>query len=179
MTKRNAHALQRRYTKLLAIATAVTSARWQFGQGVTGGPPCSLGRGMLGVLRLVFARGLRLFGKWRDVVDQLRVALVHAPDVPARAAIVRDSRELARERQIPGGILPARRTGRSLEQVIVSRTERASSATSGLRHVSRRLDSFVSPKSWDAIPFVSLGGLQTVPPGELTSLRLGGSPLLP
>ena len=76
------------------------------------------------LLRLVFARGLRLLGKWRDVVDSVRVALVHAPDVPARTAIVRDSSELARERQIPGGILPARRTGRSLDQVSVSRHKR-------------------------------------------------------
>ena len=48
MTKRNAHALQRRYTKLLARATALTSAAWHFGQGVTGRPPWSLGLGMLG-----------------------------------------------------------------------------------------------------------------------------------
>ena len=51
---------------------------------------------------------------------------------------------LARERQIFGGILPTRRTGRSVEQLIVSRTERTSSPTSDLRHVARRLDSFVS-----------------------------------
>jgi hypothetical protein len=47
------------------------------------------------------------------VMDQLRVALVHAPDVSARTAIVRESRVLARERQIFGGILPTRRTGRN------------------------------------------------------------------
>ena len=46
------------------------------------------------------------------MMDQLRVVLVHAPDVSARTAIVRDSRVLARERQIFGGILPTRRTGR-------------------------------------------------------------------
>ena len=31
-------------------------------------------------------------------------------------------------------------------------------------HVERHLDSFVRPKSWEAIPFVSLEGLETVPP---------------
>ena len=98
----------------------------------------------VGVLRLLFARWLRLRTKWRDVMDQLRVVLVHAPDVSARTAIVRESRVLARERQIFGGILPTRRTGRSVEQLIVSRTERTSSPTSDLRHVARRLDSFVS-----------------------------------
>ena len=98
----------------------------------------------VGVLRLLFARWLRLRTKWRDVMDQLRVVLVHAPDVSARTAIVRESRVLARERQIFGGILPTRRTGRSVEQLIVSRTERTSSPTSDLRHVARRQDSFVS-----------------------------------
>ena len=47
MTKRNAHALQRRYTKLLATATALASGAWQFGQGVTE-RPWSLGLGMFG-----------------------------------------------------------------------------------------------------------------------------------
>ena len=72
--------------------------------------------------------GLRLRRKWRDVMDQLRVVLVHAPDVPARTAIVPDSRELARDRQIPGGILPTRRTGRTrhVGTSTFSRTERAS-----------------------------------------------------
>ena len=87
----------------------------------------------VGVLRLLFARWLRLRRKWRDVMNQVRVVLVHAPDVPARTAIVRDGRVPARERQTFGGILPTRRTGRSVEQVIVSRTERTSSATSDLR----------------------------------------------
>ena len=36
MTKRNAHARQRRYTKLLAMVTAVTQAAWHFGQVVIG-----------------------------------------------------------------------------------------------------------------------------------------------
>ena len=68
----------------------------------------------VGVLRLLLAGGLnRLRRKWRDVVDQLRVVLVHAPDVSARTAIVPDIRVLARERQIGGGVLPTRRTGRS------------------------------------------------------------------
>jgi hypothetical protein len=84
----------------------------------------------VGVLRLVFARGLRLRRKRRDVMDQLRVVLVHAPNVSARTPIVRESRVLARERQIFGSILPTRRTGRTLEQRHRSRTERASSATS-------------------------------------------------
>ena len=66
------------------------------------------------VLHLLLARGLnRLRRKWRHVVDQLRVVLVHAPDVSARTAIVRDIRVLARERQIGGGVLPTRRTGRT------------------------------------------------------------------
>ena len=39
MTKRNLHALQRMYTKLLAWATALTSAVRHFPQGVTGRPP--------------------------------------------------------------------------------------------------------------------------------------------
>ena len=47
MTKRNAHALQRRYTKLLARATALTPAVRHLGQGVTARPPWSLGLGML------------------------------------------------------------------------------------------------------------------------------------
>ena len=68
----------------------------------------------VGVLHLLLARGLnRLRRKWRDVVDQLRVVLVHAPDVSARTAIGRDSGVLARERQIGGGVLPTRRTGRT------------------------------------------------------------------
>ena len=67
----------------------------------------------VGVLRLLFARELWLRRKWRDVMDQLRVVLVHAPDVSARTAIVRDGRVLARERQVFGGILPTRRTGRT------------------------------------------------------------------
>ena len=109
------------------------------------------------VPRLLFARWLRLRRKWRDVMDQLRVVLVHAPNVSARATKVQVSRVLARQRQIFGCILPTRRTGRSVEQVIVSRTERTSSATTDLRHVAGRLDSFVRPKSWEAIPFVSRG----------------------
>ena len=48
MTKRNSHARQRRHTRLPAMVTALTSARSQFGQGVTGRPPWSLGLGMLG-----------------------------------------------------------------------------------------------------------------------------------
>ena len=52
MTKRNAHALQRRYTKLLARTTAVTSARLQFGQGVTGRRPWSVWLSMLGPHRV-------------------------------------------------------------------------------------------------------------------------------
>ena len=110
----------------------------------------------VGVLRLLFARWLRLRRKWRDVMDHLRVVLMHAPDVSARTAKARVSRVLARQRQIFGGVLPTRRTGRSVEQVIVSRTECASSATSELRHVAGRLDSFVRPKAWEAIPFVGL-----------------------
>ena len=98
----------------------------------------------VGVLSHLFARWLRLRRKWRDVMDHLRVVLVHVPDVSARTAIVQASRVLARQRQNSGGILPTRRTGRSVEQVIVSRTERTSSATSDLRHVAGRLDSFVS-----------------------------------
>ena len=47
MTKRNAHARQRKYTKLLARATALTSAVRHFGQAVTGRSPWSLGLGML------------------------------------------------------------------------------------------------------------------------------------
>ena len=110
MTKRNAHALQRRYTKLLARATALTSAAWHFGQGVTGRPPWSLGFGMLGAH--CFPHGM----------CQLR----H-----------NDSRQVAG------------RSGR-----------------------------FVRPKSWSAIPFVSLGGLHTVPPGgaSQSTAVLGRSP---
>ena len=39
---------QRRHTRLPAMVTALTSARWQFGQGVTGRPLWSLGLSMLG-----------------------------------------------------------------------------------------------------------------------------------
>ena len=124
------------------MVTALTSARSQFGQGVTGRRPWSLGLSMLGSSAYCSRDGYG-FGR-SDVMDQLRVVLVHAPDVSARTAIVRESRVLARERQIFGGILPTRRTGRSVEQLIVSRTERTSSPTSDLRHVARRLDSFVS-----------------------------------
>ena len=46
MTKRNAHASQRRYTKLLAWASALTAALRHFGHGVTGRPPWSLELGM-------------------------------------------------------------------------------------------------------------------------------------
>ena len=60
----------------------------------------------------LFPRGLRLRRKWRDVVDHLRVVLLHAPDVSARTAIGQVSRVVARQRQIFGGILPTRRTGR-------------------------------------------------------------------
>ena len=48
MTKRNAHARQRRYTKLAARATALTSVVRHLGQGVTGRPPWSLGVGIVG-----------------------------------------------------------------------------------------------------------------------------------
>ena len=50
MTKRNAQALQRKYTKLLARATALTLVVRHLGQGVTGRPPWSLGLGMLGLI---------------------------------------------------------------------------------------------------------------------------------
>ena len=80
------------------------------------------------------------------------------------------SRVLARQRQIFGCILPTRRTGRSVEQVIVSRTERASSATSDLRHVAGRLDSFVRPKAWEAIPFVGLEDCRRSRRAEVISL---------
>ena len=46
MTKRNAHASQHRYAKLLAWANSRTRAAPHFGQGVTGRPPWSLGLGM-------------------------------------------------------------------------------------------------------------------------------------
>ena len=110
----------------------------------------------VGVLRLLFARGLRLRRKWRDVVDQLGVVFVHAPDVSARTAIVRDSRELARERQMFGGILPTRRTGR---------TRHVGKSSFFARNVPAEPSDFaprsapsgplVRPKSWEVIPFVS------------------------
>ena len=55
----------------------------------------------------IHGRGVWLFGKWRDVVDQLRAFFVHGPDVPALGtAVVVSARQLARGRQ-----KPARRTG--------------------------------------------------------------------
>ena len=91
-------------------------------------------------LRLLFARGLRLRRKWRDVMDQLRVVLVHAPDVSARTAIVREIRVLARERQIFGGIFPTRRTGRIQHVGTSSFAARTVPAQlqAILRHVARR-----------------------------------------
>ncbi len=55
MAKRNAHALQRRYTKLLAMETALTEAVWHLGQVVTGRPPKSLGPGMWNLIRTEYA----------------------------------------------------------------------------------------------------------------------------
>ena len=110
----------------------------------------------VGVLRLLLARGLnRLRRKWRDVVDQLRVVLVHAPDVSARTAIVPDSRVLARERQIVGGVLPTRRTGRTRHGGKSSFPARNVPAEpQAICATLRAVDSFVRPKSWEAIPFV-------------------------
>ena len=109
------------------------------------------------VFRLLFARGLnRLRRKWRDVVDQLRVVLVHAPDVSARTAIVRDSRVLARERQIVGGVLRTRRTGRTRhvgKSAFPARNVPAE--PQAICATLRAVDSFVRPKSWQVIPFVS------------------------
>ena len=54
----------------------------------------------------IHARGVWLFGKWRDVVDQVRAFSAHGPDVPALGtAVVVSARQFARERQ-----KPARRT---------------------------------------------------------------------
>ena len=47
------------------------------------------------------------------MLNQLRVVLVDTPDVSARTAIVRDIRVHAWERQIVGGVLATRRTGRT------------------------------------------------------------------
>ena len=118
-------------------------------------------------LRLLFARGLRLRRRWRDVMDQLRVVLVHAPDVSAKTAIVRDSRVLARERQIFGGILPTRRTGRNQHvgtSLFSARTVPAEPSDFAPRCAPS--EPLVGPKSWEAIPFVSLGGLHMAPPGD-------------
>ena len=99
-------------------------------------------------LRLLFARGLRLRRKWRDVVDQLRVVLVHAPDVSARTAIVREIRVLARERQIFGGIFPTRRTGRIRHVGKSSFSARNVPAEpQAICATLRAVDSFVWPKS--------------------------------
>ena len=138
------------------------------------------------VLHLLLARGLnRLRRKWRHVVDQLRVVLVHAPDVSARTAIVRDIRVLARERQIGGGVLPTRRTGRSRHVGKSSFPARNVPAEpQAICATLRAVDSFVTPKSWEVIPFVSLEGVQTVPPvawvnrcshPEVTFAKLKGS----
>ena len=110
------------------------------------------------VFRLLFARGLRLRRKWRDVVDQVRVVLVHAPDVSARTAIVRDDSVLARERQMFGGILPTRRTGRNWHVGNSSFPARNVPAEPQLFPPSFWASGpLVTPKSWEAIPFVSLG----------------------
>ena len=54
----------------------------------------------------IHGRGVWLFGKWRDVVDQVRAFSAHGPDVPALGtAVVVSARQFARERQ-----KPARRT---------------------------------------------------------------------
>ena len=54
----------------------------------------------------IHGRGVWLFGKRRDVVDQLRAFFAHGPDVPALGtAVVVSARQFARERQ-----KPARRT---------------------------------------------------------------------
>ena len=96
-------------------------------------------------------RGLRLRRKWRDVVDPLRLVLIRAPDVSARTAKVRDIRVHAWERQIVGGVLATRRTGRT------GRTRHGGKSSFPARNVPAKLqaicttlcaaDSFVSPNS--------------------------------
>ena len=108
------------------------------------------------VLHRLLTRGLQLRRKWRDVMDDLRVVLVHVPEVSARTAIVQVIRVLAWQRQKFGGVLPTRRTGRtrhvgnsSLSARNVPAERQAICAT------LRAVDSFVRRKSKEVIPFVS------------------------
>ena len=68
--------------------------------------PASQGLVANRLLGPIHGRGVWLFGKWRDVVDQVRAFSAHGPDVPALGtAVVVSARQFARERQ-----KPARRT---------------------------------------------------------------------
>ena len=73
MTKRNAHAAQRKYTKPLALANALAPAAWHFGQGVTGRPPWSLG---LGILRTSDGRGWRTERASRTEIRKAGISLM-------------------------------------------------------------------------------------------------------
>ena len=146
--------------------TALTSAVRHFGQGVTGRPPWSLGLGIWDLIRLVFARGLRLRRRWRDVLDQLRVVLVDTPDVSARTAIVRDIRVHAWERQIVGGVLATRRTGRSRHAGRhCSSHGMCQLSHKRIGHVAGRRGRLKARSRAKPMPFVSRWGIHTVPPG--------------
>jgi hypothetical protein len=104
-----------------------------------------------------FARGLRLRRTWRDGWDPLPLFLVDTPDVSARTAIVRDIRLLARERHEGGSLLPTLRTaptGHVWKSAFPARNVPAE--PQAICATLPAVDSFVRPKAWEVIPFVSL-----------------------
>ena len=114
----------------------------------------------------IHGRGVWLFGKWRDVVDQLRAFFVHGPDVPALGtAVVVSARQFARRRQ-----KPARRT-------VTRWTVRDRDHGWGLPIIHRRWQFALSGKPRTAISVSAVSGCATV--SVWTSGTGGGSKVSP
>ena len=124
----------------------------------------------VGVLRLLFARGLgRLRRKWRDVLDQLRVVLVaYSIRVRKDSDRTQISRVHAWERQIVGGGLATRRTGRRSE--VPGATVLARNVPAQPQANRPRCEPWpvVRPKSWEVSPFRQPGA---PPRGQIAMAR--------
>ena len=109
------------------------------------------------VLHLLLARGLnRLRRKWPDMADQLGVVFVHAPDVSARTAIVprHPFARLGTAYRRRCSAHTQDRAESSWWEVIVS-ARNMPAEPQAICTTLRAVNSFVRPKSWDVIPFVS------------------------